>query len=50
MNEYARAVQHKPSGMTVESEKSYKQDIRVEELKSLEYVGADRGLIPPSVR
>lgn len=26
------------------------EDIRVKELKNLEYVGADRGFIPPSVR
>jgi len=36
--------------MTDESEKSYKSDKRVKELKSLESVGADRGFIPPSVR
>lgn len=49
-NNYARAVQQNPSGMIGESEKSYKPDIRVKELKSLESVGADRGFIPPSVR
>jgi len=48
--EYARAVQHNPSGMTDESEQSYKSDRRVKELKSLECVGADRGFIPPSGR
>ena len=36
--------------MTDESEKSYKSDKRVKELKNLESVGADRGFIPPSVR
>ena len=56
--QYARAVQQNPSGMKcthqpIKDDVSLNcdvEDIRVEELKNLESVGADRGFIPPSVR
>ena len=51
-NNYARAVQQNPSGMkcTLPGNAVKREDIRVKELKNLEFVGADRGFIPPSVR
>lgn len=55
---YARAGQQNPSGMKC-THQPMKDDVRlncdvedrrVKEVKNLEFVGTDRGFIPPSVR